>query len=241
MRILLSDNIGSINLLFSFPCQHAGCRSSFHLVRTSRRRGFNKAATFDPAITITWVIIALGSAFHQVQEDTGGYSNIPFGWISFLHIGVGCILPGDNLEESLVSVAINCLDAVDFSLLDKHGALQATLLDLDSSRLSTGNDQSNGCEEIVPRKIHDLREILGMCILCSALQMAIGLEGIHYVTSSQFASSSETLWQQRHEPPQRHRAANPLERALPLQLELPPSGAEIPHGLLPATLVLDSV
>ena len=124
-------------------------------------------------------------------------------------IGVGCILPGDNLEESLVSVAINRLDTVDFSLLYKHGSRQATLLDLDFSRLSTGNYQSNSCEEIVPRKIHDLREILGMYILCSALQVAISLEGIHCVTSSQFTSSLENLRQQRHDPPQ-HSIERPI-------------------------------
>jgi hypothetical protein len=79
-----------------------------------------------------------------------------------------------------------------------------------------------------------------MCILCSALQVAISLEGIHRVTSSQFTSSLENLRQQRHDPPQQHRAANPLERALPLLLERSPSGTEIPYGLLPAILVLDS-
>ena len=56
-----------------------------------------------------------------------------FRWISLLNISVGRILPGNDLEECLVSVAIIRLDAVNFSLLDKHGSLPATLLDLDFS------------------------------------------------------------------------------------------------------------
>lgn len=82
---------------------------------------------------MTCLVSALGSVFHQVKQDTGGYSNVPFRWISFLNISVGRIFPRDDLEECLVSVAIIRLDAVDFCLLDKHGSLQATLFDSDSS------------------------------------------------------------------------------------------------------------
>jgi hypothetical protein len=149
---------------------------------------------FDLEITITCIIIALRSALHQVKEDTGGYFNVSFGRISFVNITVRSILPRDDLEECLVAITIISLYAVNLSFFDRHGSVQAALLDPDFSRLPAGNYQSNGCEEIIPGKIHDLREILGMFGLCIALRLAISLGGIRDVSCSQLTSSSETRW-----------------------------------------------